>query len=43
MLSRGMRDKPIEISQGSLGSLSVALPSPFNKMGGGGKVRLHLG
>ena len=35
MLSRGMRDKLIEISQGSLGSLSVTLPSPFTKMGGG--------
>ena len=49
MLSRGMRDKPIEISQGSLGSISVALPSPFTKMGGGGpdgkatlRVRLSI-
>ena len=32
-----MRDKPIEISQGSPGSLSVALPSPFTKIGGGGR------
>ena len=31
MLSRRMRDKPIEISQGSLGSLRVADPQ-----GGGG-------
>ena len=31
-----MRDKPIEISQGSLGSLSVAVPSPSPKVGGGG-------
>ena len=43
-----MRDKPIEISQGSLGSLSVTLPSPFTKMGGGGegtatlRVRLSM-
>ena len=28
MLSSGMLDKPIEISQGSLGSLRVAVPSP---------------
>ena len=39
MLSRGMRDKPIEISQGSLGSLRVAVPSPFPKVVGG-RVRL---
>ena len=32
MLSRRMRDKPIEISQGSLGSLRVADP----QVGGGG-------
>ena len=36
MISRRMRDKPIEKSQGSLGSLSVAVPSP---MGGGGRIR----
>ena len=36
MLSRGMRDKPIEISQGSLGSLRVAVPAPSPKAGGGG-------
>ena len=30
-----MRDKPIEKSQGSLGSLSVAVPSPM--VGGGGE------
>ena len=29
MLSRGMRDKPIEISRGSLGSLRVAVPFHF--------------
>ena len=34
MLSRGMRDKPIEISQGSLGSLRVAVPSPSPEVGG---------
>ena len=32
-----MRDKPIEISQGSLGSLRVAVPSPFPNVGGGGE------
>ena len=32
-----MRDKPIEISQGSLGNLSVAVPSPSPKVGGGGR------
>ena len=32
-----MRDKPIEISQGSLGSLRVAVPSPSPEVGGGGK------
>ena len=32
-----MRDKPIEISQGSLGNLSVAVPSPSPKVGGGGE------
>ena len=36
MLSRGMRDKPIEISQGFLGILCVAVLSPSPKMGGGG-------
>ena len=35
MLSRGMRDKPIEISQGSLGSLRLAVPSPSLNVGGG--------
>ena len=30
-----MRDKPIEISRGSLGSLRVAVPSPFPKVGEG--------
>ena len=35
MLSRGMRDKPIEISQGSLGSLRVAVPSPSLNVGEG--------
>ena len=46
MLSRGMRDKPIEISQGFLGILCVAVLSPSPKMGGGGeeeRVRLHVG
>ena len=44
MLSRGMRDKPIEISQGSLGSLRVAVPAPSPKVGGGeGRVRLLVG
>ena len=33
------RDKPIEISQGSLGNLRVAVPSPFPKVVGG-RVRL---
>ena len=37
MLSRGMRDKPIEISQGSLGSLRVTAPFPSLKVGGGGE------
>ena len=37
MLSRGMRDKPIEISQGFLGILSVAVLSPSPKMGEGGR------
>ena len=38
-----MRDKPIEISQGSLGSLSVAVPSPSPKVGGGeGRVQLSM-
>ena len=36
MLSRGMRVKPIEISQESLGSLSVAVSSPSPKVGGRG-------
>ena len=34
MLSRGMRVKPIKISQESLGSLSVAVPAPSPKVGG---------
>ena len=40
-----MRDKPIDISQGSLGSLRVAVSSPFPNVGGGGEGRvwLHLG
>ena len=29
-----MRDKPIKISQGSLGSLRVAIPTPSPKVGG---------
>ena len=32
-----MRDKPIDISQGSLGSLRVAVSSPFPNVGGGGR------
>ena len=32
-----MRDKPIEISQGSLGSLGVAVPYPSPKVGGRGE------
>ena len=35
MLLKGMRDKPIEISQGSLGSLRVAVPYPSPKVGEG--------
>ena len=31
-----MRDEPIEISQGTLGSLRVAVPSPFPQGGGKG-------
>ena len=38
-----MRDKPIDISQGSLGSLRVAVSSPFPNVGGEGRVWLHLG
>ena len=34
MMLRRMRDKPIAKSQGPLGSLSVAVPSPM--VGGGG-------
>ena len=36
ILSRGMRDKPMKISQGSLGSLRVAVPFPLPQGGGGG-------
>ena len=36
MLSRGMHDKPIEISLGSLRSLRVAVPSPLPQGGGRG-------
>ena len=32
-----MRDKPIKISQGSPGSLRVAVPSTSPKVGGGGE------
>ena len=35
MLWRGMHDKPIEISQGSLGSLRAAVSSPSPKVVGG--------
>ena len=35
MLSGGMCDKPIEISQGSLSSLRVAVSSPQGGGGGG--------
>ena len=35
MLSRGMGDKPIKISRGSLGNLRVAIPTPSHKVGGG--------
>ena len=35
MLTRGMRDKPIKISQGSH-------PPPSPKVGGEGRVRLHI-
>ena len=42
MLSRRMRDKPIEISQGSLGSLRVADPQGGGG-GGWGWVRLSEG
>ena len=41
MLSRGMCDKPIEISQRSLGSLRVAVPSPPQGGGGKGRAQLH--
>ena len=41
MLSGGMCDKPIEISQGSLSSLRVAVSSPQG--GEEGRVRLHVG
>ena len=37
MMFRRMRDKPIAKSQGSLGSLSVAVPSPM--VGGGGTAQ----
>ena len=37
MLWRGMHDKPIEISQGSLGSLRAAVSSPSPKVVGGGR------
>ena len=40
MLSRGMRDKPIEISQGTLGRLRVAVPSPSPKVGRRGPASL---
>ena len=40
MLSRGMRDEPIEISQGTPGSLRVAVPSPSPKVGGKGPASL---
>ena len=45
MLSGGMRDKPIEISQGSLSSLRVAVSSPQGGGGGEGKAtrRVRLG
>ena len=36
ILSREMRDKPMKISQGSLGSLRVAVPFPLPQGGGGG-------
>ena len=32
-----MRDKPIDISQGSLGSLRVTVSSPFPNVGGEGR------
>ena len=37
MLSKGMRDKPIEISQGALDSqrIAEAFPAPSPKVGGG--------
>ena len=38
MLSRGMCDKPNEISQGSLGGLCVAVHSPSPKVGAEGKA-----
>ena len=37
-----MRDKPTEISQGSLGSLRVAVSSPSPQVGGGGEERVRL-
>ena len=37
------RDKPIEISQGSLGSLRVAVPSSPPQGGGEGRARIHVG
>ena len=43
MLSIGMRDKPKEISRGSLGNLRVAVPSPRPKVGGGyGSITVPL-
>ena len=35
-----MRDEPIEISQGTPGSLRVAVPSPSPKVGGKGPASL---
>ena len=41
MMFRRMRDKPIAKSQGPLGSLSVAVPSPM--VGGGGEGTVQHG
>ena len=42
MLSRRMRDKPIEISQGSLGSLRVADPQGGGGGGGVGSAKRRV-
>ena len=41
MLSKGMHEKPIKISQVFLGSLHVAVPSPSPWWGGGEGTAKH--